>query len=155
MTAVHKNENFVFNHVAISVPNCDEACNFYMEVFGFRRIRSDRATDRAETPDAPIFKIYNNKLHKVKTAWLACGNSVGFEVFEFSDPPYKQPEPFDYARGGFFHIAITVSDPDAIAAKATKLGGKQIGETVSMYGEKALYLQDPWGNGMNLRPLKD
>jgi len=30
--------------------------------------------------------------------------------------------------------------------KAGELGGKQIGETCDMYGEKALYLQDPWGN---------
>jgi catechol 2,3-dioxygenase-like lactoylglutathione lyase family enzyme len=146
---VHSNENYCFNHVAISVPNCDEAVDWYMKVFGFRRIRSDRATDRKDEPNAPIFKIYPNQMHKVKSAWLTCGNSVGFEVFEFSDPSYKKTEAFEegaYARGGFFHIAITCKDPDATAKLASQHGGKQIGETVSMYGEKALYLQDPWGN---------
>ena len=35
---------------------------------------------------------------------------------------------------------------DGVVLKAKELGGKQIGETCDMYGEKALYLQDPWGN---------
>lgn len=131
------------------MPDCDKAAEWYNEVFGFRRIRSDRATDRAETPDAPIFKIYPSQMNKVKSAWMSCGNGVGFEIFEFSDPEYKKTESFEegaYARGGFFHMAVTTADPDATAAKATKNGGKQIGETVPMYGEKALYVQDPWGN---------
>ena len=83
----------------------------YQEVFGFRRIRSDNSPDRAEVPDGPIFKIYPKELNKVKIAWLSCGNGVGLEVFEFLDPPFKKPKPFDFASGGFFHIAITVPDP--------------------------------------------
>lgn len=127
------------------MPNCDEAVAWYQEVFGFRRIRSDRTTERSDTPDAPIFKIYDNKLQKVKVAWLSCGNGVGFEIFEFIDPGFEKPENFDYTRGGFFHIGITVSDPDGVAKKAISMGAKQQGETVTMYeGEKALYLQDPW-----------
>jgi catechol 2,3-dioxygenase-like lactoylglutathione lyase family enzyme len=103
-------------------------------------------TIRTETPEAPIFRVYGDKLEEVKVAWLACGNGVGFEVFQFIKPEYKKPEVFEYNRGGFFHIAITVADPEAIAAKVEKAGGKRIGETVSMYGETALYVRDPWGN---------
>jgi len=142
----HQNHNHVFNHVAISVPDCDKAVEWYQDIFGFRRIRSDRTTDRGETPDAPIFRIYGNDLKKVKCAWLEAGNGVGFEIFEFQDPQYKQPQAFEYNRGGFFHIAITVPDPNATAKKFNELGGKQIGETVQMYGEEALYVADPWGN---------
>lgn len=137
------NENRVFNHVGISVPNLDEACKFYMEVFGFRKIRSDISIDRADTPEASVFKLYDSKLRKVKIAFLTCGNSVGFEICEFTDPPFKQPEPFDYARGGFFHVAVTVSDPDVVLGKVTEYGGKQMGEAISMFGEKTLCLQDP------------
>ncbi|KIW07448.1 uncharacterized protein PV09_02287 [Verruconis gallopava] len=155
MPAPHKNQNSVFNHVAISVPDLEKAVNWYQDVFGFRRIRSDRATDRAETPDAPIFKIYPASMKKVKCAWLACGNGVGFEVFEFQEPKTMIPkvakeEGFEYARGGFFHIAITVADPEAVAKKCIESGGIQIGETVEMYGERALYTADPWGNVIEL-----
>ncbi|KAK5712562.1 hypothetical protein LTR17_017943 [Elasticomyces elasticus] len=150
MPAPHAVENHVFNHVAVSVPNVDEAAAWYEKIFGFRRIRSDRTTDRGEAPEAPIFKIYDQKLQKVKCAWLACGNGVGFEIFEFIDPPFKQPENFDYTRGGFFHIGVTVADPEDVAKRATEMGGKLIGEPVGMYEEKALYVQDPWGNIVEL-----
>ncbi|KAF2419705.1 Glyoxalase/Bleomycin resistance protein/Dihydroxybiphenyl dioxygenase [Tothia fuscella] len=140
--------NFVFNHVAISVPDCDKACDWYQKVFGFRKIRSDRTTERAvDGAEAPIFKIYGDTLQKVKSAWLACGNGVGFEIFEFIDPKTIVPKPsFEYTRGGFFHIAVTTPDPDATAKMVIENGGKQIGVTVEMYGEKALYVEDPWGN---------
>jgi catechol 2,3-dioxygenase-like lactoylglutathione lyase family enzyme len=117
-----------------------------MKVFGFRRIRPDRTTDKAKTPEGPIFKIYPSSLQKVKCAWLSAGNGVGFEVFEFIEPKTVAPKSFEFTRGGFFHIAITVPDPDATAKRVTEAGGKQIGETVSMYGETALYVEDPWGN---------
>ncbi len=113
---------------------------------------SDQAVDGV---DAPIFKIYGTGLRKVKLAFLSTGNSVGFEIFEFIDPPVKGADELNakwsleeqYQRGGFFHIAVTAPDPDAVADRACKDGATQIGETVTMYdGDKALYLRDPWGN---------
>lgn len=137
------------------MPDLEKAVEWYQEVFGFRRIRSDCAFDRDETPDAPYFKIYPASMKKFKIAWLACGNSVGFEIYEFQDPKTTVPkvtndEQFDYARGGFFHIAITVADPDTVVKKCIETGGKQIGETIEMFGEKALYAADPWGNVIEL-----
>jgi catechol-2,3-dioxygenase len=104
-------------------------------------------TDRAEMPDGPIFKIYDSKLHKVKVAWLGTGNSVGFEIFEFIDPPHEPEPEFKYNRSGFFHIAVTAPDVDACVKRVIDNGGKQVGETVAMGGEeKAAYASDPWGN---------
>lgn len=40
----------------------------------------------------PMFKIYGDNVHKVKVAWLTTGNGVGFEIFEFIDPPVKSQE---------------------------------------------------------------
>ncbi|ORY15279.1 Glyoxalase/Bleomycin resistance protein/Dihydroxybiphenyl dioxygenase [Clohesyomyces aquaticus] len=142
-----KPHNHVFNHVAISVPDCDAAVEWYGKVFGFKRIRTDRMTDRSTMSTAPIFKIYDSQLHKVKIAWLGTGNSVGFEVFEFIDPPHKPAPDFEYNRSGFFHIAVTAPDVKATCQRAVENGGKQVGETVEMGPtEKALYLSDPWGN---------
>ncbi|KAF2827924.1 Glyoxalase/Bleomycin resistance protein/Dihydroxybiphenyl dioxygenase [Ophiobolus disseminans] len=142
--------NHVFNHVAISVPDCDAAVAWYSTVFGFKRIRSDRTTSRSSTPDAPIFKIYDNELHKVKIAWLGTGNSVGFEVFEFVDPPHEAAPEFEYARSGFFHIAVTSPDVDEAVKRVLENGGRQVGETVDMGEERAAYVSDPWGNVVEL-----
>lgn len=108
-------------------------------------------TERSETPEAPIFKIYDSKLHKVKVAWLGTGNSVGFEVFEFIDPPNQASSNFDYAKTGFFHIAVTAPDVKAAIGRVLENGGHQIGETVSMGPEdQAAYVRDPWGNVVEL-----
>jgi len=108
-------------------------------------------TDRAEDQNSPIFKIYDSKLHKVKIAWLGTGNSVGFEVFEFIDPPHQPAPEFEYARSGFFHIAVTSPDVDGAVKRVLENGGKQVGETVSMGAEeKAAYVSDPWGNVVEL-----
>ena len=150
--AATKGVNFPVNHVAISVPDCDAAVKWYTEILGFRNLRSIRNTTRFETPEAPIFKIYDGALQEVKVAWLGTGNSVGFEIFEFKDPKYKRTvgEEFGeghYARGGFFHIGVTAPEPEKVCEKVVKAGGKRVGETVQMYdGDTALYTQDPWGN---------
>jgi catechol 2,3-dioxygenase-like lactoylglutathione lyase family enzyme len=140
----------------VAVDSVDKAAEWYGKHFGFRRIRNDRMTDRSvDGPDNPIFKIYGGKLNKVKVAWLSAGNSVGFELFEFIDPPTQKAEDIrkdwtleqQYQRGGFFHICVTSPDPDALAKEACQDGAMQVGETITAYdGEKALYLRDPWGN---------
>ncbi|KAL1611842.1 hypothetical protein SLS60_000063 [Paraconiothyrium brasiliense] len=105
----------------------------------------------AETPDAPIYRIYDSKLNKVKIAWLGTGNSVGFEVFEFIDPPNKPCLEFDYAKTGFFHIAVTAPDVEGAVKRVLENGGDQVGEIVSMGAEdQAAYVRDPWGNVVEL-----
>jgi catechol 2,3-dioxygenase-like lactoylglutathione lyase family enzyme len=108
-------------------------------------------TTRSEMPDGPIFKIYDSKLHKVKVAWLSTGNSVGFEVFEFIDPPHVPKPAFEYNKSGFFHIAVTTPDIDEAVKRVVENGGRQVGETVGMgKGEQAAYVSDPWGNVVEL-----
>lgn len=96
---------------------------------------------------------------KVKTAFLSAGNGVGFEVFEFVDPPYEAPAPrdaFDYARAGVSHISITTPDVDAAVQSVKDAGGRQIGETLPSGRDlegtmrQASYVQDPWGTVVEL-----
>jgi catechol 2,3-dioxygenase-like lactoylglutathione lyase family enzyme len=78
------------NHVAISVPDIEAAVKWYTEVLGFRKLRqSVRYSDRKVTPEANLFKIYGDRLQKVKIAFLTSGNGVGIELFQFIDPPMK------------------------------------------------------------------
>ena len=105
--------------------------------------------------------VYPYPLNVVKVAYLVTGDGTGFELFEFIDPPYSSqlsvPEqkspaftPAMYARGGFFHIALTVEDIDATHAKVVSNGGIQIGDTIEMGSDKASYIKDPWGNVIEL-----
>ncbi|KAF2660285.1 Glyoxalase/Bleomycin resistance protein/Dihydroxybiphenyl dioxygenase [Lophiostoma macrostomum CBS 122681] len=146
--------NRVLNHIALHVPDLEAAVDWYTKLFGFRRLRSAPVCcDRSTDPCAPIFRVYDSKLHKVKLAFLSTGSGIGFELFQFIDPPMSEPASFDYTRGGVFHVAVTDPDPEALCERVVKAGGKKIGETVTPAscegeGEKqlALYCQDPWGN---------
>lgn len=91
-------------------------------------------------------------------AYLLNGEGVGLELFEFIDPPYEGPRSAseeeghptftsrNYVNGGFFHIAFTAHDIDALCEIAIGAGGRKIGETVELGNDRALYLMDPWGN---------
>lgn len=97
----------------------------------------------------PISEIYGPHLRRMKIAFLDFGDGVGLELFEFLDPPYRKPDDsFDYAKGGFFHVGITVTDPDDTAKVVCENGGKRMGNTLVMGSEKAVYCQDPWGNAV-------
>jgi catechol 2,3-dioxygenase-like lactoylglutathione lyase family enzyme len=145
--------NHVINHIAISVPDLDAAVEWYATIFGFKKIRSNRVTDRTLTSDAPIFRIYGDTLQKVKIAFLGTGNSVGFEIFQFIDPAHQActTEEFEYMRGGVFHICVTTPDVEDAIRRVKEKEGRQIGETVDLgedlHGEmrKAAYVKDPWG----------
>ena len=96
----------------------------------------------------------------MKLALLTSGNSVGVEIFEFIDPPYKglrNPVKFGpnvYAQGGFFHICFTVPDVKAATERAVSLGGQVCNEAAQpIEGIDAVYVQDPWGNTLEFLPI--
>lgn len=113
---------------------------------GFQLIGKITHIKRSETPGAGIFHIYPASLQEVKIAYMATGNGVGFEVFEFVDPVHLASDEFAYNCGGFFHICVTDCDPPGLARKVVQAGGKTIGTLTNIAGNECLYLADPWGN---------
>lgn len=103
---------------------------------------------RSESPDSPIFAIYGDSLQEVRLAYMATGNGVGFEVFQFINPGFeKRDQEFDYHRSGFFHICVTDPDPDTLVQKVLQAGGSRQGATVRLTGGVCcVYIKDPWGN---------
>ncbi|KAL1646298.1 hypothetical protein SLS58_003255 [Diplodia intermedia] len=118
-------------------------------VLGFKLLGEVVHIKRSEKPNDGIFKIYPENLQEVKLAKMVTGNGVGFEIFEFVDPKFKEAKVFDYSQRGFFHVCITDPDPEALAVKFEAEGGKRVGRTIDPSGKSeitCLYLSDPWGN---------
>ena len=140
----------MLNHIAVSVASIADTVTFYRDLLGFELIGDTiHHIKRAETPESAIFAIYPATLNEVKIAYMATGNGVGFEVFEFLDPKaYTPSQTFEYNRGGFFHTCVTDADPDGLADRVVAAGGRRIGVTVDPTGKgvKCLYVADPWGN---------
>ncbi|KAL1303067.1 hypothetical protein AAFC00_006512 [Neodothiora populina] len=146
--------NRVLNHVAVSVPDIEAAVEFYKSIFGFQLLGNlVHHIKRSETPRAIIFDIYPESLDEVKLAYMATGNGVGFELFEFIKPKTYLPEQsFEYHRGGFFHACVTDAEPEKLAEKVVAAGGRRIGVAVDPTGKgvTTLYTADPWGNAIEI-----
>jgi catechol 2,3-dioxygenase-like lactoylglutathione lyase family enzyme len=105
--------NKVVNHIALHVPDIDAAVEWYTSLFGFRKLKDmPHCSVRSENPDAPVFRVYDGRLQSFKVAFLTAGNGVGFELFQFIDPPMSEQSSFNYTRGGVFHVAITDHNPE-------------------------------------------
>ncbi|KAF5010404.1 hypothetical protein FDECE_3456 [Fusarium decemcellulare] len=149
--------NANFNHIAIAVPDGEAAVEWYTKVLGFE-VLIPLTTRKASDPEGPLLTaIYGKELKEMKLAILSAGNDVGVEIFEFVDPPYNGPKeridwnPNTYTRGGVFHYCFTVFDLDDRVEKAVAAGAKVVGEiTEPVPGGKTCYLQDPWGNVVEL-----
>lgn len=134
----------------MSVSDIEAATEWYTRVLGFQVIR-DRIfhIKRSEDPSSAIFAIYGDTLKEVKLAYMATGNGIGFEVFQFMDPSFRaNAVDFEYNRGGFFHICVTDPDPEALADKVVREGGRRQGVTVKVADGSVTcaYVKDPWGN---------
>src|ERR687886_126772 len=90
------------NHIAVSVPNLDQAVKWYKEVLGFNMIAGpvELAADDSLTGKA-VADIHGPQLQNMRIAWLSSGNQVGFEIFEYIEPKadnYSLSLQYDYAR---------------------------------------------------------
>ncbi|KAF6822427.1 hypothetical protein CPLU01_12041 [Colletotrichum plurivorum] len=141
------------NHIGVSVPDIEAAVRWYTKVMGFHLLGGKiKHFKRSETGDNGIFKIYPASLQEVKLGFMATGNGVGFEVFEFVEPGHQQPRDFHYNLGGFFHLCVTDANPDALLAKVISEGGSAVGEPITNSTSKSrcIYCKDPWGNVLEL-----
>jgi hypothetical protein len=49
------------NHIALHVPDIEQATRFYTEILGFQSLRDDILRyRRADNPEAPIFRTYDD-----------------------------------------------------------------------------------------------
>jgi catechol 2,3-dioxygenase-like lactoylglutathione lyase family enzyme len=142
----------IINHIAVSVPDLDQAIKWYREVLGFTMVRGpvefladDSLTGRA------VRDIHGPDLKKMRIAWLSSGNQVGFEIFEYIEPKAQRrtTDYLEYWKSGFTHICITDPNIEDLCHKISESGGKQrsnIWEIVPDKGYKIVICEDPFGN---------
>lgn len=141
------------NHIGVSVTDIETVTKWYTEIMGFKLFGNRiKHIKRSEEPDNGIFKIYPASLQEVKLAFMATGNGVGFEVFEFLNPSYQSVGEFEYNRAGFFHLCVTDADPEALLNKALANGASRLGSPIVNMpsGSNCLYFRDPWGNAIEV-----
>lgn len=133
-------QNRPFNHIGVSVANIEETVDWYKKVVGFQLIGKIN-TSSALRNQMMSFSKSTRKSSRGEARQRATGNGVGFELFQFIDPGLKAAGTFErqYQSGGFFHICVTDSDPEALAKIFKENGGKQVRRTVDPSGRARLY----------------
>lgn len=140
-----------FSHIGITVPNVDEAIEWYREVFGYYLLAGPLAVAEDDSPLGRAAQgIYGEGFSRFQFAHMASPDGGGLEIFQFDSPPYeRREESFEFWRSGINHFAVTAADVAAFAASVTAAGGKQRSEVVTTdeaKGFQIVYCEDPWGN---------
>lgn len=137
------------DHVALTVPNLDEAVAFFVEVLGAEELyRSQRGPDAEFMPrnfDVPADAA-------LTLSMLRMPPNLNIELFEWSGVERRSERPKASDAGGH-HLAFVVDDVDTACSWLTQVPGvrllgdvKQVaGDSPQVTGNRWTYFTTPWG----------
>ncbi len=132
-------------HIGLTVPNLDEATEFFVNVLGCEVVYSLRPAARYRDN---YLDVHPQADRKIRT--LSCRNGAHFELFEFVSPDQNKRMPKFSDHGGH-HVAFYVDDMDAAIAYLKSKGVKMFGEKRYGEGPEAgrdatfVHFKTPWG----------
>ena len=144
------------DHVAMTVPNLDDASRFLEEALGAKPIFDD--VKRGQTPmkgalvERQLDFAVGTSL--VAMRMLRVANGPGIELFEVRTPHQQSPaRPSDL---GLQHFGVYVDDIDAAVARFVAAGGELVAAPAPTIGVEAgpgnayCYAKAPWGTVIEL-----
>lgn len=146
------------NHIAVSVTDIFQAMEWYRNVLGMSVLSEPvvvSAKGGSATPAElarAVSRVFGPKLGSFRICHMLSENGVGIELFEFIEPRAERRHGdgnFEFWKTGFFHLAITDRNIDALAEKIASTGGKRrtaAMELVPGSGKRICYCEDPFGN---------
>jgi len=136
-------ETPVFGHVGHCVTDIERSKRFYVEALGFELL------NEITVPDSPSDKLLRIEPPVgLRAAYLRKDGFV-LEIMSFDRPGNPDARERVVNEPGLTHLALSVDDIDAVAARVVELGGQVIEET--RIGT-AVHLRDPDGQLIELFP---
>lgn len=146
------------HHVALTVPDLDEAVRFYAETFGGSERYRLGPFDAEELPALPDGRDWteahvNVAGARLRIALVDIGGGPPLELFEYERPSGRDAPPRNHDRGGH-HVAFKVDDIDAEADRLRDRGVRLL-ERIEIddgpaAGQRVQYALDPWDNQLEL-----
>jgi catechol 2,3-dioxygenase-like lactoylglutathione lyase family enzyme len=102
-------------HIGLTVPNLEEATEFFVDVLGCEVVYSLNPPRRTDN----YLDIHPETDRKIRT--LSCRNGAHFELFEYTAPDQNKHMPKSSDYGGH-HVTFYVDDMDAAIAYLKSTG---------------------------------
>lgn len=146
------------DHIGFTVPDLEEADDFFVRVIGCERIYSLGPFEHAEGDWMTRQLGVHPRTVMRKLNFYRCGNGSNFEVFHYESPDGQLPMPMNSDIGGH-HLAFYVDDFDAALAYLKAEGVDVMGEPVfssgASEGQRWVYFRSPWGMQFELVSYPD
>lgn len=139
-----------FSHIGISVPDLDQAVEFYTSVMGWYVIMPPTEVIDDDSPIGVMCTdVFGPNWGSFRIAHLATADRVGVEMFQFRNAE-RPANNFEFWKTGVFHFCVQDPDVEGLAQRICEAGGKQRMPVRYYYpGEKPyrmVYCEDPFGN---------
>jgi lactoylglutathione lyase len=135
------------SHLGLCVSDLDRSLRFYCDGLGFTRgggfdLESTPANglDRALEVDGPA---------RLRSQWISHG-ALQIELLAFAAPSSGGTPSAHRNQRGLTHLAFTVDDVDAAAARLVEHGGTRLDTTRSNPGVELVFVADPDGTRVEL-----
>ncbi|GJH14535.1 VOC family protein [Caballeronia novacaledonica] len=136
------------DHVGFTVPDIDEAVDFFVNVIGCEPFYELGPFEFADDWMSRQLNVHPRAVMK-KLKFLRCGNGSNFELFEYSSPDQRTEQPKNSDIGGH-HLAFYVDDFSRALEHLRQNGVRVLGNPVSRDsgpsgGLTWVYFLTPWG----------
>ena len=136
------------DHIGITVPNLEEATDFFVNVIGCEQVYDAGPISAADDWMATHFNVHPRAVIR-RLRFFRCFNGSNYEVFEYESPDQKTVA----ARNsdvGAHHFALYVDDVPAAVAHLKAHGIRVLGEPTlrtsgASAGQTWVYFISPWG----------
>jgi len=151
------------DHVGLTVPNLDEAVEFYSELLQAQEIFRLGPFDSRDLPnvdDKDWSQAHVNVSDaRFTLAMLELRNGSRVELFQYDRPTERNSVPPRNCDIGGHHIAFKVTDLDKVLSVGGELGLTFMAGPISIdegpaAGQRIIYVLDPWGNQLELVEYK-
>lgn len=134
-------------HIGFTVPDLDQAEDFFVNVIGCERVYSLGPFVRDDDWLKDQLHVHPRSIMK-ELRFFRCGFGPNFEIFQWETPEPQAPQPVNSDIGGH-HLAFYVDDLDSAVAYLEKQNVDMMGEIVDSQnaskGQRWIYFKTPWG----------
>ena len=136
------------NHTGFVVTDIEEAIKFYCEGIGL----TVKFQVEAGTPELSQLLGYDDV--KIKAAFVGGIDGHSLEIIEYVNPKGETRDAAEQHRRnvtGAAHLSFNVQSIEEVLARVEPMGAKVNNPPVELIpGLRSVYLQDPWGNWVEL-----